>query len=158
LRSWVMDSPWQRGENWAACPKPGCSGPPAAHHGVSGCGFHAFARLRSLASQLEVQRREQERSVRPIPWCGPAGPSVICGVVAGWGRVQLGSRGWRSTRAEIVGLFGGSRLAEQMASRYGVTLLPLPVDLERVERFLGGEWGLTHAEALRLPAEFEATV
>jgi hypothetical protein len=34
--------------------------------------------------------------------------------------------------------------------------VPLPQDLERTERLLGGEWGLTHEEALRLPAEFEA--
>lgn len=53
-------------------------------------------------------------------------------------------------------LFGGSLIAERMANRYQVPLLPLPEDLERTERLIGGEWGLTHAEALRLPRGFEA--
>jgi hypothetical protein len=43
-----------------------------------------------------------------------------------------------------------------MANRHQVPLLPLPDDVEWTERLLGGEWGLTHAQALRLPAEFEA--
>ncbi len=156
LRSWVMDTVWGHGENLAACEAPACQGPPAQHVGQTGCGFHAFAHLRSLRTYLEIQRLEEDRALRPIPWCGPTGPSVISAVVAGSGTVQLGSRGWRSERAEIVLLFGTSLMAEQMATRYQVPLLPLPGDLEWTERILGGEWGLTHEEALRLPAEFEA--
>jgi len=44
-----------------------------------------------------------------------------------------------------------------MANRYQVTLLPLPVDVEKTERLLGGEWGLSYDDALRLPADFEVT-
>ena len=156
LRSWVMDTVWGQGENRAACDETACGRPPARHTGPTGCGFHAFAHLRSLRTYLDVQRLEEERARRPIPWCGPSGPSVICALVAGSGTVQLGRHGWRADRAEIVLLFGGSSMAERMANRYQVPLVPLPQDLERTERLLGGEWGLTHEEALRLPAEFEA--
>ena len=156
LRSWVMDTVWGRGENVAGCGTTGCGGPPAQHVGRTGCGFHAFAHLRSLRAYADVQRLEEDRAGRPIPWCGPSGPAVICAVVAGFGTVQLGSRGWRGQRAEIVVLFGGSLMAERMADRYQVPLLPLPEDLGWTERLIGGEWGLTHAEALHLPGEFEA--
>jgi hypothetical protein len=152
-----MDTVWTQGENHAACEQEGCRRSPARHTSTTGCGFHAFAHLRSLQGYLEVQHLEQERARRPIPWCGPTGPSVICGVIAGSGTVQLGTQGWRSQRAEIVLLFGDSAMAERMANRYQVTLLPLPRDVERTERMLGAEWGLSHAEALRLPAEFDAS-
>jgi hypothetical protein len=152
-----MQTVWSRGENLATCGQPGCGHPPSAHDDTSGCGFNAFAHLRSLRRYLDVQRMEQERSARPIPWCGQEGPSVLCGVMAGWGTVQLATLGWRSTHAEIVALFGTSAMAERMANRYQVTLLPLPVDVEKTERLLGGEWGLSYDDALRLPADFEVT-
>ena len=156
LRSWVMDTVWLQRSNVAGCDEASCPGPPARHAGNTGCGFHAFAHLRGLANYLAVQRQEEALALRPIPWCGREGPSVICGVVAGSGTVQLGSLGWRSTRAEIVLLFGHSLTAERMANRYQVPLLPLPRDVEWTERLIGGEWGLSHDEALRLPPEFEA--
>jgi hypothetical protein len=155
LRSWVMDSVWKRGENWATCERPGCGCPPAQHGGTTGCGFHASGSLEAIHGYLSLQRLQQDREELQEENLGPAGPSIVCGVVAGFGTVQLGSRGWRSSRCEIVALFGRSLPVEVMAGQYHVPLLPLPDDLDRAER-LTREWGISLGEALHLPADFDA--
>lgn len=151
LRSWIMaDTVWHRGINVAGCAEGSCSGPPSRHTRATGCGFHGFAHLDRLSLHLRHQRSEEQRMIgkRGLHRADTVS-GLICGVVAGSGTVMLCESGWRASRAAIVGLFGESLMAEQMAERYEVPLLPLPVDLARTEAYLS-EWGLTHAEALNL--------
>lgn len=158
LRSWVFqESVWRVGVNVARCEgftgggfagQRNCPGPPSQHgNGTMGCGFHAFGHLSGLEIYLRHQRDAEAIHGVVVP--SPMG-GLICGVVAGSGRVQLGSLGWRASRAEVVALFGAAPLAELLAERYRVPLLPIPTDLDRTERF-SREWGLSHDEALALP-------
>ena len=61
---------------------------------------------------------------------------LICGVVAGSGKVMLCESGWRASGAEILALFGESLMAKRTAERYQVPLLPFPVDVGRTEAYV----------------------
>ncbi len=155
LRSWIMqDTVWGRGVNQGRCLGGAltCPGPPSAHTDRTGCGFHAFAHLDGLRIYLRHQEAQEARMTgRRALWCPDTIDGLLCGVVLGLGRVQLGTVGWRSTHAAVAAIFGATPLAEALADRYCVPLLPIPTDYARSERYLA-EWGLTYNEALTLPS------
>ena len=150
LRSWVMDAVWHRGVNEAVCPDPKCGGPPPREHAAKrGCGFHAFAELEQLAHHIHYQGE-------PVMAPPPPHLQMVCAVVAASGTVQLWSKGWRSSHAEIVALLGDTPLGRLAARRYAVPTLPLPKgDLRRAEGYFH-EWGMTHAEALSMKGAADA--
>lgn len=150
LTSYVMTTyVWQRDGNVASC---SCGGTPTQHperHGT-GCGFHAWYHLRDLRRYLDNQRSEEDRPTKGGLWKPPSRTHLVCGVVAGYGTMELAEFGWRALRAKVVALFGESALAGRVAQRYAVPLYRIPRNLDGIERYFR-EWGLTPAEELRRP-------
>jgi len=143
---------WQSGLNAADCSAIGCSGPPALHRAPTprarrfGCGFHAYWHLEQLANFLGVQRQVIDEG-----YAGLVAGSFVTAVVAATGRVQLCTKGWRASHAEVLAIFGGTELDALLADRYRIRLLPIPSrrDRQRTEGFLH-ELGMTQREALRV--------
>lgn len=104
------------------------SGPPAA---ACGCGLYGLRRVpRGLGAAF------------PWEWDAAAAgdPDLVFGVAEGWGRVVLGSNGWRAERARAAVLYVRpghallSGLLPLLRRRY---VLPIVPSLDE----LVGEWG-----------------
>ena len=118
LLTGVFGGVWRRGENVAVCG--GGQGPPPCHHDLvpapgCGCGFWAYWALR-YAWRCDYY------------WRGE-----VIGVIQGYGRTRIGTRGYRCGKARILGLHvrpagpdcqqRGPRhhdVAEVLGSYYGV--------------------------------------
>ncbi len=141
-----FDVPWDPSSNEATCalpvarlgrrawakrhdggvPAPGCS-----------CGFYALHRLPTQAG--EHPDPDRPWLLDPEGWSGKGG-SVVFGVAEAWGRVLLGTQGWRARFSRALALYvpSGSELWESdrlrlVSDRYGI---PIMNSLES----LAGEW------------------
>lgn len=122
LYSTMQGAPWERvwepGVQTAKClAMSGHKVPEQRCH----CGLHAFYTLDDAkhgAVALGLYRHNS-----PL-WMVP---SVVMGIVRGWGSVRIHPNGWRSERAEILALFQHSegRDIRHLAKIYEVPLLPM---------------------------------
>lgn len=154
LSPWRGPVRWRRGENEASClgrrgmlgwktsraPHPrGC---PAT--GCE-CGFYAL-------HSLPARRDDPDRAIWEIDTATSGGRHrLVLGIVAGSGRVLIGTAGWRARFCRILALFAGPTVTDQTremgiaATGYGV---PLYRDLDAFV----SEWGPDRAEVAALIA------
>lgn len=108
LYSPIIEGPWERGVNLATCIK-GRIWQPLHHSGpspVDGCSCGIYA------------HHEDQLS---------ASSSGVWGVIRGWGSVRVHPDGWRSEKAELLGIFSSNQdqaLLEKVSVRYDVPILP----------------------------------
>ena len=146
LYSAWFDQPWDALSNEANCAIPvsrvsrrawtkrHADGVPA--HGCS-CGFYALHRVPEQVG--EEPDPEKPWLLDPQGWSG-LGASVVFGVAEAWGRVLIGTEGWRSRFSRVLALFvpqasdlWSSDRLRLLSERYGV---PVTSSLDTLE----GEW------------------
>jgi hypothetical protein len=143
MSPWRGPVRWQPGENEAAClarrgmlgwKSSRASHPQGCPASDCECGFYALHSVPESNDDLD-------RSIWEIdPATSGGRHGLVLGVSAGYGRVLIGTTGWRSRFARILALFGGSASSKHSrelgvaAGRYGV---PLYRDL----RAFVSEWG-----------------
>ncbi len=147
LYSAWFDRPWDADSNEASCalpvgklgrrswskrhadgvPAPGCT-----------CGFYALHRVPvQLGNEPDPER---PWLLDPEGWSG-LGSTVVFGVAEAWGRVLIGTEGWRSRYSRALALFvptaselSGSERMRLVLERYGI---PVTASLESLD----AEWG-----------------
>jgi hypothetical protein len=154
LSPWRGPVCWRPGENEASC---------LARRGIFGwkksqaphprgcpatgceCGFYALHSLPELNGGLD-------RAIWEIDTATSGGRhGLVLGVVAGSGRVLIGTEGWRARSSRILALFAGPTVTSHTremgiaAAAYGV---PLYRDLDAIV----SEWGPDRAEVDSLTA------
>jgi hypothetical protein len=130
--AWFREGRWSAAANQAECLGRGrwrrCQWARRHPHGVPGwdcgCGFHALSSPPSA----------DEDATAVWPWQTEAGRSgdedLVFGVVQGWGRVTVGTRGWRAQYARPLALWvrpdsplAGDPRMQSLARRYPVPIL-----------------------------------
>lgn len=143
LASAIADTVWEPGVNEARCEslgpaflQPRRPGPPvhdAPHHDCH-CGFYALHEPSFWYAQEDDDLTRGHLASRP-------GEQGVCGLVAGWGRVEVHHEGFRSQFARVVAIAApknkrGAVLARAVADEYGVPCVPRG-ELERVASEFG---------------------
>ena len=130
MLGWKMSrAPHPRG-----CPATGCE-----------CGFYAL-------HALPESRDDPDRAIWAIDTTTSGGShGLVLGIVAGAGRVLIGTEGWRARFCTILALFAGPTVTDH-TREMGVAAAAYGVPLYRdVEAFVS-EWGPDRAEIAALIA------
>jgi hypothetical protein len=154
LSPWRGPVRWKHGENEASClarqgmfgwrmsraPHPrGC---PAT---ACECGFYALHALPSPNGDLD-------RAIWEIDTATSGGRhGLVLGIVAGYGRVLIGTAGWRSQFARILALFAGPTVTDH-TRQLGAAAATYEVPLYRDLDVLVSEWGPDRADVASLTA------
>jgi hypothetical protein len=154
LSPWRGPVSWKAGENEAAClarrgmfgwrtsrtPHPqGC---PAT---ACECGFYGLHSLPELNEDLD-------RAIWEIDTATSGGHhGLVLGVAAGYGRVLIGTQGWRARFGRILALYAGPTVTDhtrEMGATAAAYRVPLYRDLDAIV----SEWGPDRADVDSLTA------